>query len=139
MENTVPLWALNALLNISNQHVRTMYYKLKSPGQETTKDPLSCVRELKRGFHRAGEYAGRLCQFRALSVPEDVYVQEGQILSNPWFRSYYNCYFLKMRRIICMCWRRQSDNCHRLLSGWDIEKVFVLLPAGEGHLIYSHK
>lgn len=63
------------------------------PSQETTKAPLSRARELKRGFHSAAEYAGRLRQFTALSVPEDVYVQGGQILSNPWLRSYYNCYF----------------------------------------------
>lgn len=70
-----------------------MYCKPKCPDQETTKAPLSCVSELKRVFHSAAEYAGRLHQFRAHSVPEDGYVQGGQILSNPWLRSYYNCYF----------------------------------------------
>lgn len=75
-----------------------MYCKPKFSGQETTKAPLSCVRELKRGFHSAAEYAGRPARFRAFSVLEDIYVQVGQILSNPWLRSYYNCYLKKKKK-----------------------------------------
>lgn len=93
-------------------------------------------------FHSAAEYAGRLHQFRAHSVPEDGYVQGGQILSNPWLRSYYNCYFWKMRRIICMSRIQPSDN-YRLPSGcmkyssWGTEKVFVFLQQED--ILSTHK
>ena len=70
-----------------------MYCKPNYPGQETTKAPLSCARELNRGFHSAAEYAGRLRRVQSPQCSEDVHVQGGQILSHPWLRSYYNCYF----------------------------------------------